>query len=1139
MAGLSFDLEPQMTQRIFGLLVGINDYTPEVGRLRGCLNDVQSYENYLTRRFDTNRLELKTLRNEQATRQGIIDGFRQHLDQAGPDDIVIFQYSGHGARWKSAPQFNEFYPDGFDEGLICFDSRLDPEKPSYDLADKELAVLLSEIATQNRHVVVILDSCHSGSGTRSADQFAGMRIRASHTINEPRPLSTYLNGHFQKMLDSGASMTPPVSRHILLAACERKSKAFEGDDQVGVFSSVMMNVLNSCSSETTYADLFLRLRSAVRRKAYNQTPQFEVFRGFNGRAGFLGGKVPNASSKRFLVDHNIYSGGWSVNAGAIQGVLSDQDKPVEFSIYKTETDDDVLGTASPRHIGLSKSKLSVDFELSKEETYFAEVTSLPASTFLVSLRGDPKGVSIISEFMKTEDAPIGIELVDDADSLFDYVLSAEEHPEHGDCFLLMDSRTSELIHGSKGFTPDSAQYISDKLAHVAKWETTLGLQNKNNQADFSSVPYLIEVENDDSESDAAPFESESPAAFSISDSHQKIRIDLSGKPDEELSARCKFRVKNKTEKKLHTMVVYFSSDYEMLVLENDELPAVDAWKTLQLEGDPTTEFFLAANDPSQVTIRFMLIVSKHRIDEFLLGDDAESSYNSDATCVTVLDKIEMGKIHEPLRGKNRRRSTPKIAPVDWFTKVIEVELVRTSGSISTQETKIAEGKICIKGHPTLKADVSMSGVAHGARSANASLDFCSVLESNGMELLNFSTARDEALSALEISEIQNPESLAEHPLEIQVEAGLREDEFIVPVAFDGEHILLVGDSQKQSDGKTLVSINEVPQVPNNRRSAFSAFKMYFFKTYLGQKSVNRIRWVDFKDNGSIALETHSLAQKVGQAKKVLLLIHGLLGDGFSMAKSLHPAKPNSILTNGALGDTDTLVLTYDYENLNTPLEKTSADLLAQLTAIGINATDDKQLCLLTHSMGGLVARHLIEQGTGNKFVDHLIMCGSPNGGSPLGKIALASSALKMITTIAVNTIPAFAGVGSYILSALLNTNKLTTTMAQLDGNGEFITKLNGSADPKIKYTIVSGDVANIQSADGWWEGLIAKTGGSSTLSTLFGKSSHDMVVSVSSSRNISLSRIPQPVASDVGCHHLGYLKIGQDSDSDKLVAPFE
>ena len=37
-------------------------------------------------------------------------------------------------------------------------------------------------------------------------------------------------------------------------------------------------------------------------------------------------------------------------------------------------------------------------------------------------------------------------------------------------------------------------------------------------------------------------------------------------------------------------------------------------------------------------------------------------------------------------------------------------------------------------------------------------------------------------------------------------------------------------------------------------------------------------------------------------------------------------------------------------------------------------------------MGGLVARWFIEQEGGNRVVDHLVMCGTPNVGSPFGKI---------------------------------------------------------------------------------------------------------------------------------------------------------
>ena len=152
------------TRKLFALLCGINDYTPNVGSLHGCLNDVDHYESWLTERFPADRRSIEVLKDSQATRGGIIDGFRQHLAQATAEDIVLFQFAGHGARWKSAPEFLSYYPDGCDEGLVCWDSRRDPTAlGSFDLADKELAVLVAEVASRCQHVTSLLDCGHSGS----------------------------------------------------------------------------------------------------------------------------------------------------------------------------------------------------------------------------------------------------------------------------------------------------------------------------------------------------------------------------------------------------------------------------------------------------------------------------------------------------------------------------------------------------------------------------------------------------------------------------------------------------------------------------------------------------------------------------------------------------------------------------------------------------------------------------------------------------------------------------------------------------------------------------------------------------------------------------------------------------------------
>ena len=85
-----------MAGNVFALLVGINQYDPSssVPALQGCSNDVKAMAAYLQGRVaqDKGSFQLQSLLNEQATRQAVIDGFRSHLCQAGPDDVALFLF---------------------------------------------------------------------------------------------------------------------------------------------------------------------------------------------------------------------------------------------------------------------------------------------------------------------------------------------------------------------------------------------------------------------------------------------------------------------------------------------------------------------------------------------------------------------------------------------------------------------------------------------------------------------------------------------------------------------------------------------------------------------------------------------------------------------------------------------------------------------------------------------------------------------------------------------------------------------------------------------------------------------------------------------------------------------------------------
>ena len=382
------------------------------------------------------------------------------------------------------------------------------------------------------------------------------------------------------------------------------------------------------------------------------------------------------------------------------------------------------------------------------------------------------------------------------------------------------------------------------------------------------------------------------------------------------------------------------------------------------------------------------------------------------------------------------------------------------------------------------------------------------------DAVNFAGTRGGDQSVLEITDIQNADSLADCPLQIELQYALAPNEAIVPLVYDGQHVLLGGSTEMCAGGVTRVSIDHLPETPDGRRSLGGSLKLYFFKTYLKKDNVNRLRWVEFKADGSIEHHETGVAEKVAAARRVLLLVHGIIGDTEGMAAGVRDC---------ALHQRFDLVLAYDYENLNTPIADTARILKAQLQTAGLHDGDDKHLTLLVHSMGGLVSRWFIEREGGKRVVDHLVMCGTPNHGSPFGRIDQARSVIEMLTAVSLNYVPMFIPFACTTLMLLGRTKKLTPALEQMNPDSDFIRTLNQSPDPGIRYTILAGDVKAYQDAgDALFASLIAKAGRSAAFDLLFGNQPNDIAVGVASILAVQGERAEAPARMNVACHHLNY-----------------
>ena len=1078
-----------MSHRIFALLVGINDYTQPVSKLYGCVNDVDNLQNYLLTTFDRAHLHLEVLLDADATRTNIIDQFRKHLCKAGKDDIVLFHYSGHGARWTSASPFVKFYPDGKDEGLVCYDSRT---SDGFDLADKELAVLLAEVSKNDPHITVVLDCCHSGSATRTADDFTQLRARQTNEIPAERPLDSYLNGYYSKRHERGESLEIPASRHILLAACQRFQKAWEGMDRSGVFTSTLLDVLNRSGHYISYADLFTRCRAAVLKRADNQDPQFETYGGFNAYCRFLSSANLQDPARRYSVYFD--SGHWRTDCGALHGLPSNPEKKVEMAIYEESVPTTLIGHATVSRVGAQKSELKM-LDVDVHARYQSEITSLPVPPLPIGLEGDAEGVGAFQTFMfESNDEACGVSLETDSLDGVRYTLVAEAGR-----FLLKVRESGKLIQGSSGYERESAGFMLSVLKRVGDWERAVQLQNQstNLNVDDVSFRYFENVNGQQHE-----YQSDEVTLEITDDYGQDASNPITGE----------LKVDNRTNQTLHMMLVLLSEDFGITVVYNERVATTNQLFTLTPMGQSSVNFFLDETEGNEKNYTFKLVVSTEKVDDFLIGQEP----------------FEVGNIYSRRRGDPVRGAsfgTPPQKKIvyqnEWFCKDIRFKLVRRLDRVSESDLTLASGQIKISGHPSLQASISLVGNAGTAvRGVGASSGVFRYLERQGLELLSFNHSRGGNETVLEFTDIQNADALEQDPLELTLDIDLAEDEFILPLTFDGEHILLAGEPSLDNDGRAHINIDHVPDIPSNRRSLGKALKLYFLKTYLRRRNVNQLRWVEFMEDGSIVRHADGVADKVASAKNVLLLIHGIIGDTKGIAEGLRLAND---IDGQSVNQKFDLVLTYDYENLSTPISTTASQMKQQLKDAGIDENDHIRLTLVVHSMGGLVARWWVEREGGNQVVNHLVMFGTPNIGSPFGKVDAARGIAKLLTTLAINTVPACVPLGGALLYLLNRSQNLTPTLEQMNPDSDFIKMLNASDDPGVRYTVVAGDIRNYQEeSDKGLQRLIAKIGGGAMFDLLYQNAAHDIAVSDFSIRGVDDSRSPQPRELGVVCHHLNY-----------------
>ncbi|KAK0440562.1 hypothetical protein EV421DRAFT_1815745 [Armillaria borealis] len=325
---------------LFALVIGIDKYlSNEITNLSGAVADVDAVNDFLQKSLRVPKHQIKNLRNEEATRLTIEAAIKYLGNNPAikKDDPILIFFAGHGAEANAPPGWSS--ANGKIQMLAPHDfipSGSSDSKQSQGVLDVRLSHLLTDLAAKKSdNITVILDCCHSGSGTRTDDDdptFAVRGIDLPQTYTVAQDLLHDIEPDARASVVAKGFEKTGLLSHVLLSACKHGQEAGERGGR-GVFTSALLSLLREKGvDKLTYKDVITNLPDL-----HAQDPQCE---GAHQSRYLFNSKV--ASPQRELYPIRASSdtpGQYVLEAGEAHGIT----KNAEFAVFADRNMKSALG----------------------------------------------------------------------------------------------------------------------------------------------------------------------------------------------------------------------------------------------------------------------------------------------------------------------------------------------------------------------------------------------------------------------------------------------------------------------------------------------------------------------------------------------------------------------------------------------------------------------------------------------------------------------------------------------------------------------------------------------------------------------------------------------------------------------------
>jgi hypothetical protein len=226
------------------LLIGIN-YIGTPNELFGCINDVTSIKERITKAGFSDIRVITDLTTKKPTRATILEEFKLLLSTSQSDDLLFFCYSGHGSYTLDR---NSDETDGRDEMIVSYDLQ--------GIVDDELKVLIQTHLKPGATLFAMFDSCFSGSVLDLKYQYLDSLNYDNYTENE-------------KQLETQGNV-------FMISGCTDNQTSADAFINNRASGAMTWSLLEAAKEKTgcTWRELIKLMRDKLKTSEFAQIPQF-------------------------------------------------------------------------------------------------------------------------------------------------------------------------------------------------------------------------------------------------------------------------------------------------------------------------------------------------------------------------------------------------------------------------------------------------------------------------------------------------------------------------------------------------------------------------------------------------------------------------------------------------------------------------------------------------------------------------------------------------------------------------------------------------------------------------------------------------------------------------------------------------